>query len=67
MTPREAAGLVQTLAAAVHVAHQHGVVHRDLKPANVLVADCRRQIPKIADFGLAKLVDDGLDARRAPA
>jgi WD40 repeat protein/serine/threonine protein kinase len=65
---RYAAELVETVARAMHVAHQHGIIHRDLKPANVLLASATPDgkkpqssvaatVPKIADFGVAKLLD----------
>jgi serine/threonine-protein kinase len=52
----EAAGLLVRLARAAEHAHAQGVVHRDLKPSNVLFA--ADGTAKIADFGLAKILDE---------
>jgi WD40 repeat protein len=53
---RRAAEVVQALAHGVQAAHSKGVIHRDLNPANVLLTE--DGTPKVADFGLARRLDD---------
>lgn len=65
VSSREALAIVPEICDALQFAHDHGIVHRDIKPANVLID--RRGRVKVADFGLAKLVEEGAEAVAAAA
>lgn len=60
LTLDQADAIGRGILSAVAHAHGLGLIHRDLKPANVLlqIVD-QTAIPKVTDFGLAKLLDGG--------
>ncbi len=55
VTPDEALNIVPRICEALQFAHNAGIVHRDIKPENILIG--KQGEVKIADFGLAKLLD----------
>lgn len=55
--------LVVRVASALQYAHQQLIVHRDIKPSNILVD--ASGMPKLLDFGIAKLIDGDPDTREA--
>ncbi len=74
--PRLAAQIVVRLAQAIAHAHSRGVLHRDLKPGNVIMEPIPRGavrsdeagldcIPRVTDFGLARLSAAGQEATAA--
>jgi Protein kinase domain len=50
--------LVEQIARPVDKAHTLGIVHRDIKPENIFLQSSEDgEIPKLVDFGIAKLID----------
>ncbi len=72
VSPRALAQMIAQLADALNYTHRRGVLHCDLKPANVLlfplgkesadsgrpVDDALSFVPKLTDFGLAKVLEE---------
>ena len=65
LTPDEVVVIAVGIARGLSAAHSRGIVHRDLKPENVFLRS--DGVPKILDFGLAKLLPTISDRTSAPS
>jgi serine/threonine protein kinase/formylglycine-generating enzyme required for sulfatase activity len=64
MQPAEGLRLISHVLRALDYAHARGIIHRDIKPANVLMPSS--DWPMLADFGIAKLMNDNQQRLTVP-
>lgn len=59
LEPARAVAIIEQIGAALHHAHQAGLVHRDVKPSNILLANPGRgtDFAYLIDFGIARAAD----------
>ena len=57
---RRSISIIKQVASALQHAYERGVVHRDIKPSNLLIQ--RDGTVKLADLGLARIIDESSDA-----
>ncbi len=58
LNSRQRIKLFRQICSAVSYAHERQIIHRDIKPGNILVT--KGGIPKLLDFGIAKILDSEL-------
>ena len=52
--------IIRQLVSAIGYLHSMGIAHRDLKPENILLRDKEGFCVKLADFGLGRIIDEGV-------
>lgn len=64
LSPDEAVAVLLPVLQGIAEAHARGILHRDLKPDNILLALEDGDVhPKVLDFGVSKLLDEGARTR----
>lgn len=57
LPPAELADILLPVADAIAFGHERGITHRDLKPENIFLhREAHRTIPKVLDFGVARML-----------
>ncbi len=66
MVPERAVLMILQVLRGLEHAHEHGVIHRDVKPENIFITRDHdgREVLKLVDFGIAKLVGGGTNDTR---
>ena len=64
LTPQEAGIMLHQLTDALTCAHSHDIIHRDIKPSNILLDTDDASHIYLADFGIAKMLEQGSDITR---
>jgi serine/threonine protein kinase len=54
-TPEEVLEIMQPVCAALHYAHQSGIVHCDIKPANIMIHKSGNVL--VSDFGISRITE----------
>ena len=62
----EIKAIILPLLKGLGYAHQHKIIHRDIKPGNILLeGEPGYEVPKLMDFGIAKILDGGVSITKA--
>jgi serine/threonine protein kinase len=61
MTLEEAGIILRQVTDALEYAHKQGIIHRDIKPSNILLDSADAERVYLADFGIARILDEASD------
>ena len=58
LPPERCAAILVPVCDVLAESHRNGIIHRDIKPSNIFLhATARGEVPKVLDFGIAKMAD----------